>query len=158
MHSKRAILAVAAAALLLTVSGCAAPRVEAAPALTPTSSNTALPIDGEITDAHICGQVSAIVSLLHFARWRAETGQITELDHATIRSAAADGWQNMLTIPSAVGVAVEDAQGDLDAIMAAGGEGYVPSADELGGLGQAVGLPCTDAGSQIGLNGTPGEG
>lgn len=123
MHSKRAILAAAAAALLFTVSGCAAPRVEAAPTSTPTPSNTALPIDGEITDAHICGQVSAIVSLLHFARWRAETGQITELDHATIRNAAADGWLNMLTIPSAVGVAVEDAQSDLDAIMAAGGEG-----------------------------------
>ena len=161
MRSNRSIISsLAAATLLLALAGCAAPHAEAAPTPTPspTPTETARAIDGEITDAHICGQVSALSSLMYFAHWNLQNGKISDADDVVIRRAAAEGWHRVLTIRSEVSTAVINAQAKLTAIEAAGGDGYVATDTDLGRIGEAVSQACTNAGSQIAVMGAPGEG
>ena len=130
-HTKHAGAALAAAVLLAgALAGCTAPVTPSpTPSLTPSATSL---FENRINDAHICGQVSTLGTMVIYANYDFDHGLIDAAARDDRYRAVAEGWLNILTMGDlSVTSSVQAAQVQFRAVAAARGSDFVPTEQEL---------------------------
>ena len=158
-QSPRFILGAFAAGALVAgaLSGCSA-LAQSSPTPSQTPAVTPL-IENRINDAHICGQVSTLTTMLIYANYDFEHGIIDTAARDDRYRAVAEGWLNILTTTDlSVTSSVWAAQVQIRSLASARGDDFIPTLQELQTITVDVGQACVDGGSLIAAKGAPGQG
>ena len=158
-HLSAAIRAMVTGVIIASaLAGCTAtPAPSATP--TPSPSPTQQTANNQIDDAHICGQVSTLGTMIIYADYDFDHGIIDTAAHDDRYRAVAEGWLNILaTTKLSVTSSVWAAQVQFRALAAARGADFVPTAQELQTITADVGQACLDAGTLVAAKGAPGQG
>jgi hypothetical protein len=123
-----------------------------------TMADTPL-VENRINDAHICGQVSTLATMLTLAEYDFNNGIIGATARDDRYRAIAEGWLNVLTTTDlSVNSSVKAAQMRIMSLASAGGNDFGPTLEELQTITVDVGQACLDDGSLIAVKGAPGQG
>ena len=144
-----------AAVIAFSLASCAAPEA-APPAPAPATTQATpepeepKPGDAAISPAHVCGQVTTLLTMEMNAVLGVEAEAITPAEYEETIDDVVNGYHHVLFDDSDVGKAVRAATIYLETMEATGdGGSYDLHSGEWGALGSTIAQACKEAGSDV---------